>query len=91
MTRTVGIGKQDFEKIRINNNFYIDKTDFIRQWWEADDDMTLITRPRRFGKTLNMNILVKFFSHEYAGRGIFSRVYPYGRKKNIVLCKEPGL
>ena len=62
MTRTVGIGHQDFEKIRVNNIFYIDKTDFIRQWWESDDDVTLITRPRRFGKTLNMNMLEKFFS-----------------------------
>ena len=69
MARTVGIGKQDFEKVRLNNNFYVDKTDFIRQWWEMDDDVTLITRPRRFGKTLNMSMLEKFFSLAYAGRG----------------------
>lgn len=67
--RTVGIGRQDFEKIRVNHNFYVDKTDLIRQWWEADDDVTLVTRPRRFGKTLNMSMLEKFFSLEYAGRG----------------------
>ena len=69
MARTVGIGHQDFEKIRTNHIFYIDKTDFIRQWWESDDAVTLITRPRRFGKTLNMSMLEKFFSVEYAGRG----------------------
>ena len=69
MTKKIGIGKQDFEKVRINHNFYVDKTDFIRQWWETDDDVTLITRPRRFGKTLNMSMLEKFFSLEYAGRG----------------------
>lgn len=68
MTRTIGIGRQDFEKIRKNNNFYVDKTGFIREWWEADDDVTLITRPRRFGKTLNMSMLEKFFSVEYAGQ-----------------------
>ena len=68
MARKTGIGHQDFEKIRINDNFYVDKTDFIRQWWEADDIVTLITRPRRFGKTLNMSMLEKFFSVEYAGR-----------------------
>ena len=68
MARTVSIGRQDFEKIRISNNFYIDKTHFIREWWEADDEVTLITRPRRFGKTLNMSMLEKFFSVEYAGR-----------------------
>ena len=69
MARTIAIGRQDFEKIRINNNFYVDKTDFIRQWWESEDDVTLITRPRRFGKTLNMSMLEQFFSINYAGRG----------------------
>ena len=69
MGRVIGIGRQDFEKIRINNNFYIDKTNFIREWWEAGDDVTLITRPRRFGKTLTMSMVEKFFSTAYAGRG----------------------
>ncbi len=69
MARTVGIGIQNFEKLIIENSFYIDKTDFIRQWWENRDDVTLITRPRRFGKTLNMNMLERFLSVEYAGKG----------------------
>ena len=69
MARTVSIGRQDFEKIRVNNNFYVDKTNFIKEWWEAEDDVTLITRPRRFGKTLNMSMLEKFFSVAYADRG----------------------
>ena len=69
MARVIGIGNQDFEKIRVNNNFYIDKTAFIREWWEAADEVTLITRPRRFGKTLNMSMLEKFFSINYQGRG----------------------
>ncbi|MBD5486290.1 MAG: AAA family ATPase [Lachnospiraceae bacterium] len=68
MARTIGIGNQDFEKVRINNNFYIDKTGFIREWWESGDEVTLITRPRRFGKTLNMSMLEKFFSVNYADR-----------------------
>lgn len=51
MSRVVGIGGQNFEKIRRNNIFYVDKTFFIKEWWEAADDVTLITRPRRFGKT----------------------------------------
>lgn len=68
MARTIGIGKQDFEKIRTNDNFYVDKTRFIREWWERDDDVTLITRPRRFGKTLTMSMVEKFFSVKYAGR-----------------------
>ena len=69
MARTVGIGIQDFSKIRENNYFYIDKTSFIKDWWESGDDTTLITRPRRFGKTLNMSMLEHFFSVDYADRG----------------------
>lgn len=69
MARTVGIGIQSFEKLITENSFYIDKTDFIRQWWENRDDVTLITRPRRFGKTLNINMLERFLSVEYAGKG----------------------
>ena len=68
MARTVSIGNQDFESLRIKNCFYVDKTGFIREWWESEDVVTLIARPRRFGKTLNMNMLEKFFSVEYAGR-----------------------
>ena len=68
MTRTVAIGIQNFCKLREGNYFYIDKSDFIRKWWENGDDVTLITRPRRFGKTLNMSMIEAFFSIEYAGR-----------------------
>ena len=57
MARVVGIGIQDFKKIISENLFYIDKTEFIREWWESRDSVTLITRPRRFGKTLNMSML----------------------------------
>ena len=69
MARTVAIGLQDFEKVRTRNVFYVDKTDFIREWWDNGDDVTLITRPRRFGKTLNMSMVEQFFSVDYANRG----------------------
>jgi hypothetical protein len=69
MARTVSIGAQDYEKLRINNCFYVDKTGFIREWWENKAEVTLITRPRRFGKTLNMSMLNCFFSNKYTGRG----------------------
>ena len=69
MERTVAIGIQDFEQLITNDYFYIDKTDFIREWWGSGDSVTLIARPRRFGKTLNMSMLEKFFSVEYANRG----------------------
>ncbi len=69
MARTVGIGIQNFEEIIKNNCFYVDKTSFIKEWWESRDSVTLITRPRRFGKTLNMSMLEQFFSIQYANRG----------------------
>jgi len=68
MARIIGIGHQDFETVRKNQYFYIDKTDFIRQWWSRGDCVTLINRPRRFGKTLNMSMVEQFFSVAYAGR-----------------------
>lgn len=71
MAQVISIGKQDFLYLRKNNYFYIDKTDFIRQWWESADDITLITRPRRFGKTLNMSMLNYFFSRQYEDCGQF--------------------
>ena len=82
MTKVLGIGHQDFETVRKSHNFYVDKTNFIRDWWESNDMVTLITRPRRFGKTLNMNMLEKFFSVEYAGReDLFEGLYIWGLEK----------
>ncbi len=69
MPRTVGIGHQNFEKLTKAGCFYVDKTHFIKEWWENQDAVTLIARPRRFGKTLNMSMLEQFLSIEYAGRG----------------------
>ena len=68
MRRTVGIGVQDFSKLQEEKLFYIDKTSFIKEWWESGDDVTLITRPRRFGKTITMSMLEQFFSLNYAQR-----------------------
>ena len=69
MPKVIGIGKQRYDRIIENDGFYIDKTMFIKEWWENQDDVTLITRPRRFGKTLNMDMLKCFFSNEYKDRG----------------------
>lgn len=68
MARQVSIGSQSFQDLREEKCYYIDKTHFIKEWWETKDRITLITRPRRFGKTLNMNMLECFFSDRYAGR-----------------------
>ena len=68
MKGIVAIGKQNFASIREKKCFYVDKTNFIKEWWENEDECTLITRPRRFGKTLNMSMMEQFFSVEYQGR-----------------------
>ena len=69
MAQSISIGKQDFAFLRENNCFFVDKTNFIKEWWDNVDDITLLTRPRRFGKTLNMSMLNCFFSNKYADRG----------------------
>ncbi len=71
MARVVGIGIQDFSKIQRENVFYVDKTRFIKEWWESKDEVTLIARPRRFGKTLTMSMVEQFFSVEYADNPCF--------------------
>ena len=85
MARTVGIGLQNFEKIRKQNLFYIDKTMFIKQWWEAEDEVTFITRPRRFGKTLTMSMLEKFFSVDYAEKNLFqgTKIWEYEKYQEV--------
>ena len=69
MANNIAIGIQSFDKLRETNCFYIDKTSFIKEWWENKDEVTLITRPRRFGKTLNMSMVEQFFSINYANKG----------------------
>lgn len=69
MGKVISIGKQDFASLRENDYFFIDKTKFIKEWWDNADDITLITRPRRFGKTLNMSMLDCFFSTTCSDRG----------------------
>ena len=68
MARTAAIGIQNYSELIEKNYFYVDKTAFIREWWGSGDSVTLITRPRRFGKTLNMSMVEQFFSLKYAGR-----------------------
>jgi len=68
MPRVIPTGEQSYSTLKENNYFLIDKTLFIKDWWEGADRVTLITRPRRFGKTLNMDMLNCFFSTEYADR-----------------------
>ncbi len=86
MARTVAVGAQDFSKIREYGSFLVDKTMFIKDWWESRDDVTLITRPRRFGKTLNMDMLDCFFSTGYANRSdLFEglKIWKYEEYRNL--------
>ena len=69
MARTISIGAQGFEDIRANGYFYVDKTGFVRDWWLSGDSVTLVCRPRRFGKTLNLDTVRCFLSTDLAGRG----------------------
>ena len=68
MKKVISIGIQGFSDLREQDCFFVDKTNFIKEWWENRDVVTLITRPRRFGKTLNMSMLDCFFSNKYADR-----------------------
>lgn len=88
MAKTVGIGNQNFEVIQENRYFYVDKTQFIEQWWETGDNVTLITRPRRFGKTLNMSMVENFFPFSIKTVPIYFRISGYGNTKISVNCRE---
>lgn len=82
MARTVAIGIQQYNELIEKNYFYIDKTSFIKEWWESGDSVTLINRPRRFGKTLNMSMVEQFFSVDYADRGdLFERFFIWEEEK----------
>lgn len=89
MAPCISIGNQGFESIREENSFYIDKSDFIREWWESADVMTLITRPRRFGKTLNMSMVNCFFQTSMREDPICLKVCQCGKRKNTENSREP--
>lgn len=76
MGRLVSIGYQEYDDLVRNRLFYVDKTMFIEEWWGSRDKVTLITRPRRFGKTLTMSMVIQFFSVEFAGQeSLFEDMY----------------
>lgn len=81
MSKTIGIGIQNFDVMIKNNSFYIDKTHFIKEWWESQDSVTLITRPRRFGKTLTMSMLEQFFSNRYPDSTLFEHLAIWQEEK----------
>lgn len=87
MARKIAIGVANFSKLIENHYFYVDKTHFIKEWWENGDEVTLINRPRRFGKTLLMSMVEQFFSVKYAGRGsLFYGLSIWGGGKLDTVC-----
>ena len=66
--RNLALGEDNFEAIAKKTTFYVDKTSFISQWYNGEKKVTLITRPRRFGKTLTMGMVDRFFSTQYQGQ-----------------------
>lgn len=84
---TVDIGVQSFEKICERRSFYIDKTGLIKEWWQYGADVSLITRPRRFGKTLNLSMLECFFPINMREGQTCSRGFPYGRMRRSGNCR----
>ena len=91
MARTVGIGQQDFADIRKDNLFYIDKTLFIKEWWDSKDSVTLITRPSRFGKTLTISMVEHFFSTKYANEPDIFEGLKISQEKPVRALREHGL
>lgn len=91
MPRRVSIGYQEFEDIIANNLFYVDKTLFIKEWWERRDYVTLITRPRRFGKTLTMSMIENFFSITHKkNAGLFHHLNIWKEESYQKLHSHPG-
>ena len=78
------VGIDDFEKIRKNSFYYVDKTKLIEQLFSNWGEVNLFTRPRRFGKTLNMSMLKSFFEIG-ADPALFEGLYISGNRK---LCEE---
>ena len=78
------IGIENFEKLRLENFYYIDKTGLIRELLNNWGEVNLFTRPRRFGKTLNMSMLEHFFSLD-GDKSIFDGLEI---SKETVLCEE---
>ncbi|MFR1599380.1 MAG: AAA family ATPase, partial [Coprobacillus cateniformis] len=72
MRKTIGIGIQDYRKLIENNHYYVDKTLLIKDFLDDGCEVTLITRPRRFGKTLNISMMAEFFDITKDSKDIFT-------------------
>jgi uncharacterized protein YihD (DUF1040 family) len=85
-TINISVGISDFEKIRKNKYYYMDKSDLIRKIVEPTPaEVTLITRPRRFGKTLGMSMLSSFFDIRRDSEELFSNL---DIMNDSVLCQQ---
>ena len=86
MNFKVGVGKSDFAALRESGNYYVDKTELIYELVnDTDNEVTLFTRPRRFGKTLMMSMIENFFSIRKDSESIFEGLAITEHKD---FCKE---
>ena len=88
MARIIPTGEQCFLNLRKDNLFYVDKTKFIQDWWNRKDGVTLITRPRRFGKTLMLDTVRTFFRQNFLVATAFLKVLIFGKMKIFAKYKE---
>lgn len=65
MKQSILIGNSNFSSIRENNYFYVDKTNFIKEWWENAHIDTLLMRPPNFGKTLNLSMIDSYYKEDW--------------------------
>ena len=85
----VPIGMSNYRMVKKENAYYVDKTKMIEELLRLNDQVTLITRPRRFGKTLNMSMLAEFFDITKDSKEIFKDTYIYQTKYVKEMNKWP--
>lgn len=89
MGQVISIGKQDYVSLRENHYFYIDKTDFIRQWWKNAEILPLLPVRGDLENTEYEYAELFFFKISMQKEETFLRDFPFGKRRNIVSCREP--
>ena len=85
----LAMGVQDFRRIRERNAYYVDKSGLIREFLNSEYEVTLLTRPRRFGKSLNMSMLAEFLDCTKKSAGIFEGLEIAGTETMAELNTHP--
>ena len=86
MAKRIAVGEEDFTALRESDSYYVDKTELLYDLVEANNTVTLFTRPRRFGKTLTMKMMESFFNITMKDRGeVFDGL---AVKKHTKFCEK---